>query len=72
MTKDEIYSILKTAAGFELDEDNLGTGSISKTFKTKYENFPHGDVIQEYINEHYPKMKKILESLPWEKEIVNP
>ena len=60
MTKEEIYNILKTTAGFELNEDNFATGSISKTFKTKYENFPHNNIIQEYISEHYPKMKKML------------
>ncbi len=72
MTKNEICNILKIATGFELDEDNFATGSISKSFKSKYENFPHNDIMQEYINEHYPKMKKMLESLPWEKEIMNP
>ena len=49
MTKEEIYNILKTAAGFELGEDNFGTGSISKTFKTKYKNFPHNNIIQECL-----------------------
>lgn len=72
MIKEEIFNILKIAAGFELDKNNLGFGSINKTFQTKYENFSYNDVSLEYINEHYPKMKKMLESLPWEKEIINP
>lgn len=65
MTKEEIYSILKFAAGFELDEDNFGSGSIAKTFS-------HSNSITEYMYEHYPKMCEMLESLPWEKEIDNP
>lgn len=72
MTKEEIYSILKIAAGFELDSNNLGIGSINKTFKSKYEGFLNNNVLQEYMNEHYPKMKEMLESLPWEKEIITP
>ena len=65
MTKEEIYRILKEAAGFELDEDNFATGSIAKTF-------PHNNSSIKYIGEHYPKMLQMLESLPWEKEINNP
>ena len=72
MTKEEIYNILKIAAGFELDSNNLGIGAINKTFKSKYEDFPNNNILQEYINEHYPKMKEMLESLPWEKEIITP
>ena len=72
MTKEEIYQILKEAAGFELDNENCGMGSIAKTFKSKYEQWPNNNVIQEYINEHYPKMKKLLESLPWDMEVKIP
>lgn len=50
MTKEEIYSILKIAAGFELDSNNLGISSINKTFKSKYESFPNNNVLQEYMN----------------------
>ena len=72
MTAEEIFYILKEAAGFELDDDNNGFGSINKTFKSKYENYPNANYLQEYINEHYPKMVKLLESLPWEKIVLNP
>lgn len=65
MSTKEIFDILKEAAGFELDADKFGTGSIAKTFKSKYGQWPNNDVIQEYINEHYPKCAKMLESLPW-------
>lgn len=72
MSTKEIFDILKEAAGFELDADKFGTGSIDKTFKSKYEQWANNNVLQEYINEYYPRCTKILESLPWEKIIVNP
>ena len=64
MNKEEIYGILKEAAGFELDNDKFGFGRINKTFK--------GDNNYDYCNFHYPKMKTLLESLPWEKIVQNP
>lgn len=72
MEREEIYRILKEAAGFELDDNNFGYGAINRTFKSRYEDYPHNNCLQEYINEHYPKMVKLLESLPWEKEVKNP
>ena len=81
MTKEEIFNILKEAAGFELDDNNNGFGSIDKTFYTskvdktahsQYYKYPEDYYIQDYINIHYPKMVKLLESLPWEMTIQNP
>jgi len=63
MNKEEIYKTLKKAAGFELDNNGFGFGSIDKTFE--------GDNNYEY-SLHYPIMKTLLESLPWEKTVENP
>ena len=65
MTTEKIYNILKINAGFELDTDKFGMGSIAKTFKPKHGQWPNNDVVGEYIYEHYPKCAKNLESLPW-------
>lgn len=64
MSKEEIFRILKEAAGFVLNKDGYGFGSISRTFK--------GDNNYDYCYSHYPKMKTLLESLPWEKIVQNP
>ena len=64
MNKEEIYRILKDAAGFELNNDKFGFGRINKTF--------NGDNNFDYCHFHYPKMKQLLESLPWEKTVENP
>lgn len=64
MSKEEIFRILKEAAGFVIDNDGFGFGSISRTFK--------GDNNYDYCHFHYPKMKTLLESLPWEKIVQNP
>jgi len=72
MTKEEIYRILKIAAGFELDKDNFASGSISKSFKTKYENFPHNDLMQEYIPYYPPIEWPEYDEEVWKEELEFP
>ena len=60
MNRQEILNILKEGADFSLDEyDGHGFGSIGRCPQCKdMTNF-------EYCYVHYPKMKNLLESLPW-------
>ena len=70
MTVKEILDTLKIAANFELkkSEDGRidGFGAINRCPQCK--NMTQYD----YSYEHYPKMKNLLESLPWEKVIDSP
>ena len=68
MTKQEILSILKEAANFELKQLNFGLhahGSISSCPQCK-------NMAGLEYSSHYEKMKKKLESLPWEKVVKYP
>ena len=68
MTKKEIFDILKEAANFEIEQRSFGThgyGSIAHCPQCK-------DMNQFEYSLHYDKMKKLLESLPWEKVVKNP
>lgn len=68
MNREEIFNILKEAANFEIEHRSFGPygyGSIASCPQCK-------DMSElEYIL-HYNKMKKLLESLPWEKIVKNP
>lgn len=66
MTRKEILDILKKAANFKLDEKNHGYGAINRCLECKDMSYT------EYALEHYPKMKHLLESLPWEKVVKYP
>lgn len=68
MTKEEILNILKEAANFELEPQAFGTyghGSIMNCPQCK-------DMSEIEYTLHYNRMKKLLESLPWEKIVKNP
>ena len=71
MNKEEIYRILKEAANFKLEKTDYGYhgfGAINRCPQCKEEMM----IISEYKYVHYPKMSKLLESLPWEKIVQNP
>lgn len=65
MTNQEILKGLKDGANFELKFENgyySGFGAINRFEECKIENNPD-PFWYNYV--HYPKKKKILESLPW-------
>lgn len=71
MNRQEILDVLKTAANFELDENGHDYGSIN--------NFPECNLDSEdsmtlgwYKSVHYPRMARLLESLPWDKVVRYP
>lgn len=69
MNKEEIYKILKEATNFELEKKDWGYsgfGAINRCPQCKEMSE------YEYINIHYPKMVKLLESLPWERIVKYP
>lgn len=68
MTPKEIFSILKEAANFEIEQLSFGPhahGSIASCPECK-------DMNEFEYTLHYKKMKELLEGLPWEKEVHYP
>jgi len=72
MNKEEIYKILEYAANFKLKKKDCGGyygfGSINRCPQCQIEKM----TMSEYEYVHYPKMAKLLESLPWERVVKYP
>ena len=70
MENKEILNILQKAAGAKFSFNSKGeiwlSGSIAHCSESK------GISEEKYINEVYPKMKSLLESIPWTKTVENP
>jgi hypothetical protein len=70
MENKEILNILQKAAGAKFSFNSKGeiwlSGSIAHCSESE------GISEEKYINEVYPKMKSLLESIPWTKTVENP
>lgn len=60
-----LITILKKSANFELHENGHGYGAINRCPECK-------DMTLKEYDLHYQKCKQLLESLPWEKIVQNP